>query len=162
MTTKTCTKCGVEKPLDRFYKQKFGRFGRMAYCKECVAARRRAYRAANREKIAAQSRAYYEANREKDNARSRAYHEANREKQNAQRRARDALIGNPTVEKWQEISLKHATRNGEPWREQEDRYLATSTARAIDDALALQRSYRSVRSRRFRLIAAGLIEKQSA
>ena len=147
MTTKTCTKCGVAKPLAAFPKQKAGKFGRRADCKECVTAWKRAY---------------HDANREKENARHRAYHEATREKENARKRARYELIGSPTADKWQEISMKHATRKREPWSQEEDRYLANSTARAIDDALALQRTFNSVNNRRLRLRRAGVIEKQSA
>lgn len=143
MTTKACTQCGVVKPLAAFHKQKAGKFGRRADCKECVTA---------------WQRAHYDANREKLNARNRAYRDANREKENARRRAYRELIGTPTADKWQEISLKHATRNREPWSEEEDRYLANSTARAIDDALALQRTFSSVQARRLRLRRAGLMD----
>lgn len=147
MTTKACTQCGVAKPLAAFHRRKASKFGRSAACKECRAARQRAYYEANREKVAAYDRAYYESNREKLNARHRAHR---------------ALIGSPTEDKWQEISLKHATRKREPWSEEEDRYLANSTARAIDAALALQRTYNSVQARRQHLRRAGLIEKQTA
>ncbi|APQ42443.1 hypothetical protein [Pasteurella phage PMP-GADVASU-IND] len=175
MTTKTCTKCGVAKPLAAFHKDKTGKFGRCPSCKECVAAYQRAYRESNREKINAYARAYresnrekvrdnqrawHEANREKRSAQNRAWYEANREKRSAQNRARKALMGAPHIDKWQEISLKHATRDGDLWSEEEDRYLATSTNRAIDDALALQRTYNAVNARRTHLIAAGVIEKQ--
>ncbi len=34
-TTKTCTKCGEEKPLDAFHRQKAGRFGVESACKPC-------------------------------------------------------------------------------------------------------------------------------
>ena len=33
--TKTCTKCHTEKPLTEFHVQKTGKYGRLAYCKEC-------------------------------------------------------------------------------------------------------------------------------
>lgn len=177
MTTRACTKCGVVKPLAAFHKDKTGKFGIRADCKECVAAYTRAYRDANGEKIASRNRAHYDANREKiaahqrayakDNrekiaARKRAYRESNREKISARKRAHYELIGAPTADKWQEISLKHATRKREPWSEEEDRYLANSTARVIDDALALQRTFNSVKTRRRNLHRAGVIEKQSA
>ena len=35
METRTCTKCGKEKPLDAFAKQRLGKFGRRASCLEC-------------------------------------------------------------------------------------------------------------------------------
>ncbi len=36
MLTKVCTKCGVEKVLDEFYRSKRGKFGRCSHCKLCV------------------------------------------------------------------------------------------------------------------------------
>lgn len=33
---KTCTKCSVDKPLENFYKNKNGLFGRLATCKDCT------------------------------------------------------------------------------------------------------------------------------
>ena len=44
-----------------------------------IAAKRKAYREANREEIAAYQKAYYEANREEIAAKRKAYREANRE-----------------------------------------------------------------------------------
>jgi hypothetical protein len=35
MNTKICTKCGIEKPLDDFHKQKTGRLGHHSWCKDC-------------------------------------------------------------------------------------------------------------------------------
>lgn len=35
MKTKTCTKCGVEKPLLEFHKSKKGKYGRNSVCKKC-------------------------------------------------------------------------------------------------------------------------------
>lgn len=34
--TKSCTKCGVDKPLDDFYPHKGGRYGRDSQCRQCV------------------------------------------------------------------------------------------------------------------------------
>lgn len=54
--TKTCTRCGVEKPLDGFHRDKSKKDGRQTYCKACNAAWRQAnpnyfteWHAANRE-----------------------------------------------------------------------------------------------------------------
>lgn len=46
---KTCSKCGVEKPMDRFY-------ARMAKCKDCTIAAVKAHRIANLERIRAYDR----------------------------------------------------------------------------------------------------------
>lgn len=85
----------------------------------------------------------------------RAYCEAHREESRAYARNRHALLGNPTYERWQEIAAKHATRRGR-WSEAEDAYLATSTDRIVDDALALKRTHKSVETRLTRLRRRGV------
>lgn len=136
ITVKTCTKCGETKSADGFARDRSRRDGLAPQCKEC----RRAYNEAHREEIRARNRAYYEAHREE----MRAYS-----------RDRRALLGNPTNERWQEITAKHATRRGR-WSEAEEAYLAASTNRAVDDALELKRTYRSVQSRIRTLRARGV------
>lgn len=84
---KTCTKCGVEKSLEEFYKQKTGKYGRTAQCKACF----REYQLANRDKISAQQKAWrevnpdyskarYQSNKDKISARNKNWREANRDK----------------------------------------------------------------------------------
>ncbi|WNO28386.1 HNH endonuclease [Corynebacterium phage PSonyx] len=80
MQTKTCTKCGEEKPLDRFNKDKSKRNGR-SRCKECEAEQRRRYREENPEKELEYSRLYREENREKIRERNHRYREENPEKE---------------------------------------------------------------------------------
>lgn len=60
-STKWCNRCGEEKPLTAFGKQKLGWLGRRAVCNSC----RRDEYAANREAVRQQQRAYYQANRER-------------------------------------------------------------------------------------------------
>lgn len=42
-TSKVCSVCKVEKPLDDFYKQKLGKYGKNSNCKKCHSKRVRAY-----------------------------------------------------------------------------------------------------------------------
>jgi predicted GIY-YIG superfamily endonuclease len=112
-TTKTCRKCGEDKPLSEYSRDCKRKDGLRIYCKACqkayreankekaaayaaayykankakVAARERVYREANKEKKAARGKAYYEANKAKILARCRAYREANREECAARRKA---------------------------------------------------------------------------
>lgn len=158
MTVKRCPTCGVTKPLDGFYRNKSRKNGRSDQCKECRKASARAYYGSAQEDVKARHEAY-QGNREKINAYQRAYHFANREKRNASRRERYEMIGDLYGDKCQEISMRHATRNGEPWSEAEDNFIINSTDRIIDDALALHRTYISVNRRRERLIKAGLIAR---
>lgn len=48
---KTCSKCRQAKPLDQFYRQRMGKYGVMASCKECDKARRHKYWHTNLEKF---------------------------------------------------------------------------------------------------------------
>lgn len=104
-TSKTCKHCQLVKPLDAFYKQKGGRLGYTAQCKECrkayrrrpeVRARQSAYNRAYRarpgmkDKLREYHRQYRERNREKVRLRMREYCKQwardNRDKTNAYRR----------------------------------------------------------------------------
>lgn len=136
VTEKRCTQCGETKSVDGFRRNRSKRDGLCSWCKECHRAYDKAYREAHWEEKRAYDKAYNEAHREEKCAYFRAYS-----------RDRYALFGDPTSERWQEITTKHATRAGEPWSEAEDAYLAASTDRMVDDALALKRTYLSVQSR---------------
>jgi hypothetical protein len=48
---KTCTKCGIEKPLTEFYKQKGGVFGVHSQCKCCIKAIRKKHYSENSDDI---------------------------------------------------------------------------------------------------------------
>ena len=48
---KTCTKCGISKPLDDFYKVKSSKDGRHGACKECQKASVLKHRSENLDKI---------------------------------------------------------------------------------------------------------------
>ena len=74
--SKICNKCGVEKPLDEFNRNKSKKFGRASHCKVCVAE----YYGKNRERLREQERQYREENRERVRERNRQYYEENRER----------------------------------------------------------------------------------
>lgn len=48
---KTCTRCGVERPLIEFYRHRGTKDGRATHCSECQRARTREWNAANRDRI---------------------------------------------------------------------------------------------------------------
>ena len=77
---KTCTKCGEEKALSEYHKNKDGRFGLTAACNKCKAAKAKKHREENKEKLAAQKKKYRAENKEKIAEKVKKYHEANREK----------------------------------------------------------------------------------
>lgn len=56
---KTCTKCGVEKPLSEYHKDPKGKGGLRAYCKICNVAMVSEWQKANRDRVNAKSKRYY-------------------------------------------------------------------------------------------------------
>lgn len=73
MPTIFCTKCGADKPLSEFYRQKLGLHGRAAICKVCDGARTRAWFVANPSKTEAYWRAEAESHPERVRERARRY-----------------------------------------------------------------------------------------
>lgn len=63
--TRVCRKCGQEKPLSEFVKDKTCALGYSHTCKQCNAERNRKWRAANPEKVLEYKRKRYAANPEK-------------------------------------------------------------------------------------------------
>jgi hypothetical protein len=59
--SKKCNKCGIEKSLEEFYKDKSKKDGYRASCKECV----KKYYQENKEHIKERDKKYYQENKEK-------------------------------------------------------------------------------------------------
>jgi len=68
-TTKTCRKCGEDKPLSEYNRNRTTSDGLQVYCKACL----KAYREANKARTAAYGRAYREANKERIRVKRRDY-----------------------------------------------------------------------------------------
>ena len=77
---KTCSKCGEERPLDTFSKNKSKRDGLNSYCKPCMRSYKKVYDQQDhvKEQARASSLKWHYANREKSIAKSKEYHAANR------------------------------------------------------------------------------------
>lgn len=69
---KTCTKCGVTKPLSEFYKREGGKYGVRADCKDCC-----------KDRFNRRHKEYYPKNVEKERARQAEYRASNPEKTRA-------------------------------------------------------------------------------
>ena len=78
--TRVCRKCGQEKPLSEFVKDKTCALGYSHTCKQCNAERNRKWRAANPEKVLECKRKRYAANPEKVLEYKRKRYAANPEK----------------------------------------------------------------------------------
>ena len=76
---KACSKCGEEKPLDDFYRDKSGKSGRSSRCKTCANAHVASWKAANSERHRIQRSEYYRANRDVTIERAKAHYRENRD-----------------------------------------------------------------------------------
>lgn len=121
METSTCSKCGVEKPLnsDYFHKKKRNKRGFSYSCKECRNRENKEYKEKNKEaqleynkkwqknnkdKVSMYQKAYYEKNKEEINRKSVEYQKKHPEiniKKRQKRRADMAELPNDlTIEEW--------------------------------------------------------------
>ena len=107
--TRVCRKCGQEKPLSEFVKDKTCALGYSHTCKQCNAERNRKWRAANPEKVLECKRKQYAANPEKVREYNRKWCAANPEKIREYKRKRYAA--NP--EKVREYNRKWCAANPE-------------------------------------------------
>lgn len=107
---KTCSKCGIERPLDDFYRQANCAGGFRPDCKDCVRLRAKQNRQNNidsarardnaryrddpvrRESAKRRARERYAANREAEIVKRREHYQANREKYAAYARKRKAAL----------------------------------------------------------------------
>ena len=110
--TRVCRKCGQEKPLSEFAKDKTRTLGHSYICKQCKYEQSRNWRAANPEKVREWSRKWRAANPEKVRTKKRKWREANLEKVREYDRKRYAA--NP--EKVRERSRKWREANPEKAR----------------------------------------------
>lgn len=77
---KRCSKCGVEKDLNKFGKLVRSKDGLKSACKICRNVDAKEYHKANKEKVAVTSKVYRDNNKEKEATRHKLYSEANKEK----------------------------------------------------------------------------------
>lgn len=76
---KVCTKCSRRLPLDDFYRMAATKDARRPDCKACVAARRKAWYAANRDREIARVQDWQDANRDQYGESQRTWRTANPE-----------------------------------------------------------------------------------
>lgn len=75
----TCPKCGIDKPITGFYKNKSYKIGyAMSACKSCQVAKS-VEKAKNNPKVQAYKRAWHQKNKERLREKSKAYRELNKE-----------------------------------------------------------------------------------
>lgn len=93
---KTCTKCGEQKPLEEYSRQRLGKLGRRANCKTCA----KAYRAANLDRHRARDHEYAAANRQKILARQAEWRVGNRSRLRKQQAEYAAVNRDRILKQW--------------------------------------------------------------
>ena len=163
MQTRTCTKCGEEKELTEYHKNKNGKFGVTSQCTVClrkyrqrpeVKERRRKYQRKYRQRPEARRYLREYKQRPQTRERNRTYRqdpdrfEQIRKRDREDKRLRRELGIEAT--RHIEIAAKHATRSG-LWSDAEVKFLMTSELPLVDIALELGRTYGSVQTKRYEM-----------
>jgi hypothetical protein len=94
---KTCTKCKLEKPLDRFYKRS-DRDAYHSWCKDCKHESSKKWNAKNKEKHSEMNRKWYEENKEHHLVNSKKWYENNKHRKLETTTAREkrCVLATPT------------------------------------------------------------------
>ena len=104
--TRVCRKCGQEKPLEEFAKNKECVLGHSHICKQCKAEQSRKWHAANFEKAREKHRKWRAANLEKYRASASKYYAANLEMYRAyDRKKRENLTDGYLMDKLKRCNL---------------------------------------------------------
>lgn len=128
LQTKICTKCGIEKSLSEFHKNKDGRLGLAAACKKCKSIHHKNVRAKNPDKYNEKTKKWVELNPEKVKEGKQKWYKANRKKAlkkikewqgknpaTLKKNSQDWLIKNPGYNRdWRK---NHSARNNKNCRE---------------------------------------------
>jgi hypothetical protein len=117
-STKTCKSCGVEKPLNKFYKQRRSLYNVAAICKLCAQTQKKIYRSKNKDRIKERNKAYRIKNKEKIRIHQKAYdakYKDRRAIRQRKRRQTDPILKlNETIRKQIGKSLKNG-KGGKSW-----------------------------------------------
>lgn len=104
---KTCTKCGVTKPLTDFARAKQGTFGRYSICKQCKRELKRVWHTENRESQNEKARIYQEQHRAELVSKKRDVYRARR--QEFVEDARKRYAADPT--KYRDVARAQRKKN---------------------------------------------------
>lgn len=131
MENRTCKKCGIEKPINEFYKN--GKFYRPS-CKECDKKQSAEYKSKNLEKVRELNREYSRRNKKKREEYAVDYYLLNRDK-----------ILTKQKEYWskQENKERKALRKREQWQRDENLKISSNCRGRIYRALKGQRKSKS-------------------
>lgn len=97
MDTKVCTKCGIEKPLDQFYKDRTRKDWYWCHCKSCKRVTEKKYRDKNSDIIKQKRKEYKRTHQDKIKKYNYDYYHNNKETE--LKRSKQYRIDNPDYDK---------------------------------------------------------------
>lgn len=107
--TKVCTKCGVEKDIESYYKDSRGSNGRYSRCKECVNLEKKEYR--QREEVKEMSRKrsieYRKSHLEEARAYQRSYGKEYRKREDIKEKNKARMSEYRKTDAYKQSQLKH-------------------------------------------------------
>ena len=115
---KICTKCGIEKDIEKFWKDKRIKSWIVAQCRECLNKVCVAYNNRNREKVREANRRSKEKHKDKVLEREKIYRENNREIL----RERQRIFKEKNPERKKEIALKHFYKKKDKYKKYAQEY----------------------------------------
>ena len=158
MQTKTCSKCGEEKLLTEFHKDKKGKYGVHNRCKECK--REYLQQPEVKRHTSKYHREYLREYQQRPEVKERRLEREREYRQNPDIRNRIRKRDREDKRKLREMGIlsnqhvdiakKYATRSGR-WSDAEIEFLMSSDLPLTDIALELGRTYHSVKRKRFKV-----------
>lgn len=115
--SRKCTKCGIEKSLDCFHKDRRKKLGVVAVCKECQSIYAASHYEKNKQKYHKMRQGYYLENKEKMLGDSKKYYEANKEKKGE------------SVKKWKENNPEKVAESKQRFLKKNPGYASEQTTK---------------------------------
>lgn len=129
MVIKKCKKCGKEKILDEFYKDKKTPDGHQGSCKECIKFRSALWKLNHAEHCRKRDKEYRKNNLERLKTQRHDYHVKNKEKENNNAR------------RWREANVERSKELGKRWRFENKELCNIKKYKWISDNIKKFKSY---------------------
>jgi hypothetical protein len=112
METKVCSKCGEEKPVSEFFKNKQSKSGLYPSCKKCKMSTTKKWKNSNRDHVNSWNKDWSDKNRDKVRECNRRWYKANSEKvieRTEKYRKAHPEISRKSVRKWYRKNKEHVS-----------------------------------------------------
>jgi len=117
VTSKICSKCGIEKVFSEFNKHSGCKFGVRSNCRMCENAQHKKYLADNNKEINERRAKYRDENREKIRKQDRDFHERHRTRRNEEKKVQSKIYREKYPERREESQRKYVENNPEKVKE---------------------------------------------